>query len=83
MQVLDQCWDPYYLQKVLTNVGGMIVVANICGFVGREDDNFRLQNYIDQLINWVKQRQMEFNPHKYKVMHFGTSNKGRKSAINS
>eukprot|EP00061_Rhincodon_typus_P006572 g27347.t1 len=43
--------------------------------VDRDEDGLRL-------VNWVEQWQMENDPNKCKVLHFGRSNKGRMYTMN-
>ena len=47
-----------------------------------DEDRQRIQQDIDQLETWVERWQMEFNPDKCEVMHFGRSNKDRKYTVN-
>ena len=45
-------------------------------------DHQRIQQDIDQLETWAERWQMEFNPDKCEVMHFGRSHTDRKYTVN-
>ena len=44
--------------------------------MANEQDRDKLQNEIDNLVNWTEKWQMEFNASKCKVVHFGKKNPG-------
>ena len=47
-----------------------------------DEDCQKIQQGIDRLVNWAEKWQMEFNPDKCEVMHFGRSNSGGSCKIN-
>ena len=49
--------------------------------VNSEVECLGLQEDINKIVKWVDKWQMEFNPEKCEVMHFGRSNLTRKYTI--
>jgi len=56
--------------------------TKVSGIVDSDEDRQRIQQDIDRLEPWAERWQMEFNPDKCKVMHFGRFNVGGKYTVN-
>ena len=56
--------------------------TKVGGFADSDEDHQRIQQDIDQLETWAERWQMEFNPDKCEVMHFGRSNTDGKYTVN-
>ena len=56
--------------------------TKMAGFAGNDEQCREIQQDIDRLENWAESWQMEFNPDKCGVMHFGRNNGGRSYTIN-
>ena len=56
--------------------------TKIAGVADRDEHCQRIQQDMDRLEHWAEKWQMEFNPDKCKVMHFGRSNAGGSCTIN-
>ena len=69
-----------YINDLEENVAGLISKfaddTKIGGVADSDEDCQRIQQDIDRLENWAEKWQMEFNPDKCEVMHFGRSNSG-------
>ena len=67
-----------YINDLDDNVQGMVSKfaddTKIGGIVNSEDGVSRLQEDIDELVRWASKWQMEFNPDKCEVIHFGRNN---------
>ena len=48
--------------------------TKMLGFAGTEEQCQAIQQDIDRLVDWADRWQMEFNPDKCEVMHFGRNN---------
>ena len=68
------------------NVTGLISKfaddTKVGGFADSDEDHQRIQQDIDRLETWTERWQMEFNPNKCEVMHFGRSNTDRTYTLN-
>ena len=75
-----------YINDLEENVAGLISKFEDDTKIGRVADNDedcrRIQQDIDRPENWVEKWQMEFNPDKCKMMHFGVSNSAGSYKIN-
>ena len=75
-----------YINDLEENVAGLISKfaddTKIAGVVVSDEHCQRIQQDIDRLENWVEKWQMEFNPDKCEVMHFGRSNAEGSHTIN-
>ena len=71
-----------YINDLEENVIGLISKfadnAKVGGIADSNEDCRRIQQDIDRLETWVERWQMEFNPDKCEVIHFGKSNTNRK-----
>jgi len=56
--------------------------TNVDGISDSNEDRQRIQQDVGRLETWAERWQMEFNPDKCEVMHFGRSNAGRKYTMN-
>ena len=76
-----------YLNDLKENVTGLIRKfaddTKVGGFADSDEAHQRIQQNIDRMEAWAERWQMEFNPDKREVMHFGRSNKDRKYTVNS
>ena len=50
--------------------------TKMAGLAGSEEQCQAIQQDIDRLVYWAEKWQMEFNPNKCEVMHFGRNNVG-------
>ena len=75
-----------YINDLEENIAGLISKfaddTKIAGVADSDEDCQRIQQDIDRLENWVEKWQIEFNPDKCEVMHFGRSNSGGSYKIN-
>ena len=75
-----------YINGLEENVTGLISTfaddTKFGGFADSDEDHQRIQQDIDRLETWAERWQMEFNPDKCEVMHFGRSNTDRKYTVN-
>ena len=79
----DQCWDRNDLEENVTGlIRNFVDDTKVGGFANSDEDHQRIEQDIDQLETWAERWQMEFNPDKYEVMHFGRSNTDRKYTVN-
>ena len=75
-----------YISDLEESVTGLLskfaVNTKVGGFADNDEDHQRIQQDVDQLETWAERWQMEFNPDKCEVMHFGRSNTDRKYTVN-
>uniref|UniRef100_UPI001626CA59 reverse transcriptase domain-containing protein n=1 Tax=Proteus mirabilis TaxID=584 RepID=UPI001626CA59 len=56
--------------------------TKIGGVVDSEEGCCRLQRDLDMMQSWAEEWQMEFNPAKCEVVHFGRTNKNAEYRVN-
>ena len=75
-----------YINDLEKNVGGLnskfVDDTKIGGVADSAGDCQRIQQDIDRLETWAQKWQVEFNPNKCEVMHFGGSNLGVNCTVN-
>jgi len=76
-----------YINYIDDYVGGGVGLVNLqITKIGRVVNSGaecpRLQEDIDRMVKWEDKWQMEFNPEKCEVIHFGRSNLTRKYSVN-
>ena len=75
-----------YINDLEENIAGLISKfaddTKIGGVADSDEDCQRIQQDVDRLEKWAEKWQMEFNPDKCEVMHFGRTNSGGSYKIN-
>ena len=71
------------LEEIVTRLMSKFAdYTKVGGFADSDEDHQRIQQDIDRLETWAERWQMEFNPDKCEVMHFGRCNTDRKYTVN-
>jgi len=74
-----------YINDLEENVGDLISTfaddTEIGGVADSAEDCQRIQQHIDTLHTWEQKWQVELNPDKCEVMHFGGSNLGMNDTV--